>query len=42
MTRAREQTGILDREELDGLFRTNCMRISLDPIVWLDSGRAGG
>lgn len=36
IARAREQTGIGDREELDGLFQTNHMGIYLDPIVWLD------
>lgn len=42
MARAREQTGIVDREELDGLFRANCLGIYLDPIVWLDSDAAAG
>jgi RNA polymerase sigma-70 factor len=36
---ARKHTGIRDRDELDGLFRANCMGIYLDPMVWIEAGR---
>lgn len=37
IARAREETGVRDRDELEGLFQANCMGIYLDPIVWLDA-----
>ena len=42
VARAREQTGIVDREELGSLFQANHMWIYLDPAVWLEPRRAEG
>ncbi|HTV23712.1 MAG TPA: sigma-70 family RNA polymerase sigma factor [Polyangiaceae bacterium] len=42
MASARKETGLRDRDELDGLFQANCMGIYLDPIVWLDAAGACG
>jgi IS30 family transposase len=42
VARAREHTGIRDRQELGSLFQANHMWIYLDPVVWLEPRRVEG